>query len=146
MEVLLRGFVGRRGGEELEGLEIVRLHHGVMSGGGAATGEAEDGEDQDKLGDEGGQVTDDALGAADVAGGGVMDELLRAVDQDEREENREGEKHPAHEAVALGGAMKDFGSGGRRGAGHSGEKSERPTSTGNPAVGRVGVASRWLSR
>ena len=42
MEILLRGFVGRGGGEELEGLEIVRFHLGVMRGGGATAGEKED--------------------------------------------------------------------------------------------------------
>ena len=65
-----------------------------------------------------GQVADDALGAADVAGGGVMDELRAVLSEDDRQNDREGEEHPAHEAVALGGAAEDFGSRGRRGAGH----------------------------
>jgi hypothetical protein len=42
--------------------------------------------------------------------------------------------------------MKDFGSRGRRGAGHGESESERPTSAGNPALGRVGAASGGLSR
>ena len=47
-EILLRGFVGRGGGEEFKGLEIVRLHHGVMGGGATTTGEAEQGKLQDE--------------------------------------------------------------------------------------------------
>ena len=46
MEILLRGFIGRGRGEELEGLEIVRLHLGVMRSGATATGEEEDGKEQ----------------------------------------------------------------------------------------------------
>ena len=117
-EVLLRGFVGRGSGEKLEGLEIVRLHHGVMRGGGATTGEEQDREEQRQLGDERSQVANDGVRR------GIIDELLTAIHQDERQEDREGEEHPAHEAVALGGAMEDFGSGGRRGAGHSGGKEQ----------------------
>ena len=113
-------FINHYFSEALEGLEVVGLHHGVMGGRGAATGEAEDGEEQDQLGDEGRQVADDALGGADVAGGGVMDELLAAVHEDDRQDDREGEEHPAHEAVALGGAAEDFGGRGRSGAGHGG--------------------------
>ena len=146
VEVLLRGFVGRGGGEKLQGLEVVRLHLGMVRGGGPTTGEEEDREDQDQLSDEGRQVTDDALGAADVACRRVLDEFLAAVHQNEREENREGEEHPAHEAVAFGGAAEDFRSGGRRGAGHDGGKSERPNPAGNPAVGRFGVTLGGLSR
>ena len=114
VEILLRGFVGRGRGEELEGLEIVRLHLGVMRSGATATGEEEDGEEQDHLGDDGSQVTDDGVRR------GVIDELLTAIHQDDRQENRENKEHPAHQAVALGSAAKDFGSRGRRGAGHSG--------------------------
>ena len=47
-------------------------------------------------------------------------------------------------AVALGGAAKDFGSRGRKGAGHDERKSERPASAGNPAVGRVGTEKTKL--
>ncbi len=118
MESLLGGFVGRSGGEKLKGLEVIGLHHGVVGGGGATTGEKEDREEQGQLGGKRGQVADDTLGAADVAGGGVTDEFSAAFDENNREDDREGEEHPAHEAVALGGAAEDFGSGGRRGAGH----------------------------
>jgi len=83
-EVLLRGFVGRGSGEELEGLEVVRLHLGVVGGGETTASETEDSEEQGKLGDEGSQVADDALGAADVTGGGVADELGAATDKDQR--------------------------------------------------------------
>ena len=117
-DILLGGFFGRGGGEELEGFEIIGLHHGVMRGRGAATSEEEDREEQSQLGDEGRQVTDDALGTADITGGRVTDELGAAADQDHRQEDREGEEHPAHQAITLGGAVEDFGSGGRRGAGH----------------------------
>ncbi len=44
-EIVLGGFVGRGDGEELEGLEIIRLHHGVVGGGSAAAGEEQDRED-----------------------------------------------------------------------------------------------------
>lgn len=141
-DIFLRGLVCRGGGEELEGLEVIRLHHGMMGGGSAAAGEEQDREDQDQLGDEGRQVADDTLGAADVTRRRIMDELLTAVNQDERQKDREGEEHPAHQAIALGGTMKDFGSGGRSGAGHGESESEWPTSAGNPALGRVGTASR----
>ena len=46
VEILLGGFVGRSGGEKLEGLEVIGLHHGVVGGGGATTGEKEDREEQ----------------------------------------------------------------------------------------------------
>ena len=45
-EILLGRFVGRGGGEELESLEIVRLHLGVMRSGATATGEEENGKEQ----------------------------------------------------------------------------------------------------
>ena len=139
-EILLRGFVGRRRGEKLESLEIVRLHLGVMRSGATATGEKEDGKKQGQLGDNGSQVADDGVWS------GVINELLTAVHEDDRQEDRKGEEHPAHEAVALGGAAKDFGSRGRRGTGHSRGKSERPASAGNPALGRVVVTNGGLSK
>jgi len=120
-EVLLRGFVGRGGGEELEGLEVIRLHHGVMRGGGTATGEEQDREKQRQLADDGRQVADDGVRR------GIIDEFLTAMHQDERQENREDEKHTAHQAVALGGAMEDFRSGSRRGAGHDRGRVSHPT-------------------
>ena len=64
------------------------------------------------MGDNGSQVTDDGVRS------GVINELLTAVHEDDRQEDRKGEEHPAHQAVALGSAAKDFGSRGRRGAGH----------------------------
>ena len=73
---------------------------------------------------------------------GVIDELLTAIHQDDRQEDRENKEHPAHQAVALGSAAKDFGSRGRRGAGHNREERERPSSTGNPALGRVRAGRR----
>jgi len=122
-EVLLRGFVGRGGGEELERLEVVRLHLGVMRGGSATTGEEEDREEQEQLRGERRQVADDASAAgADLARGGIVDELVAAFDENDRQDDREGEEHPAHQAVALGGAAEDFVSGGRRGAGHDGAR------------------------
>ena len=119
-KVLLRGFVGRGGGEELEGLEIIRLHLGVVGSRRATTGEEKNGEDKDQLGDEGCQVPDNALGTADVTCGRVADELGAAANENHRQEGRKNEEHPAHQAVALGSAAKDFGSRGRRGAGHGG--------------------------
>ena len=138
-EVLLRGFVGRGGGEELEGLEIIRLHLGVVGSRRATTSEEKNGEDKDQLGDEGCQVPDDALGTADVTRGGVANELGAAANKNHRQKDCENEEHPTHQAIALGRAVEDFESRGRRGAGHSKGKSERPNSTGNPALGRVGT-------
>ena len=140
MEVFLRGFVGRGRGEELEGLEIVRLHHGMMRGGATATGKEEDGKEQGQLGDNGSQVTDDGVRS------GVINELLTAVHEDDRQEDRKGEEHPAHEAVALGSAAKDFVSRGRRGTGHGRDYTEKPSPTSNHALGRVGVTNGGLSR
>ena len=85
------------------------------------------------MGDDGRQVADDGVRC------GIVDELLTAMHEDDGQEDCEGEEHPAHEAVALGSAAKDFGSRGRRGAGHSRSESEKPSPTGNPALGRVGT-------
>ena len=85
------------------------------------------------MSDDGSQVADDGVRC------GVIDELLTAMHEDDCQEDCESEKHPTHQAVALGSTAEDFGSRGRRGAGHSKGKSERPNSTGNPALGRVGT-------
>jgi hypothetical protein len=66
-------------------------------------------------------ATKPTLGGAGQAGGRIADELSAALHEDDRDDHREGDEHPAHQAVALGGAGEDFGGGGRRGAGHDGE-------------------------
>ena len=71
-----------------------------------------------------------------------MDELLAAVHEDDRQEDGESEKHPTHKSVTLGSAAEDFGSRGRRVTGHGRSESEKTCPTGNPALGRVGTASR----
>ena len=132
-EVLLRGFVGRGRGEELEGLEVIRLHHGMVGGRATTSGKEEDREKQGQLGDDGRQVANDGVRREEV------DELLTAMHQDDRQEDGESEKQPTHESVTLGSAAEDFGSRGRRGTGHGRSESEKMCPTGNPALGRVGT-------
>ena len=104
----------------------------------AAAGEEERGEEQRELAGEDGDETDDAFGGADVAGGRVTDELRTTLGDDDRDHDRKGDEHAAHQAVALGGAAEDFGSRGGSSTGHGANESEQPRSSGNPALGRVG--------
>ena len=85
------------------------------------------------MGDDGRQVADDGVRC------GIVDELLTAMHEDDCQEDCESEEHPTHQAVALGSAAKDFGSRGRRGAGHGRGYTEKPCPAGNPALGRVGT-------
>ena len=142
VEVLLRGFVGRGGGEELEGLEVIRLHGSVVRSREATTSQADESELQREQRNEAGEMSDNAFSTADITRGGVMDECGSGLSQDDRDNHRSDQGATSSPAGTLSGTAKDFGSRGWRGAGHGRSDIEQPCPAGNPALGRVGTASR----
>jgi len=122
VEFLLRGFIGRLGGEEFEGLEVVRLHGSVMRGREATAGIEEGGAEQARLGEEHGDEAGDALGRPSMGIGTVTDEFVAGLDHDHGEDERKNERETGGPAAALGGTGEDFGSGGRRGTGHDSQR------------------------